>query len=71
MDQFCPSMEKIKNNKSNKYSASELQRRICTKCGINYPTLVGLKAHAAVCCRVEILDSDDSDSDIDDFVFLD
>ena len=55
-DTFCPKMNQIKHHSGK----TELQRRICSSCGIYYPTLVALKSHSAVCSFENILDDEDN-----------
>ena len=43
---------------------TELQRRICSRCNIYYPTLAALKPHSAVCSFEPLLEDED-DIDLD------
>ena len=50
---------------------TELDRRVCTFCGVYYPTLTALASHTAV-CRVEDVEcSSESDSDEETYNFGD
>ena len=59
-DTFCPKMNHIKHHTGK----TELQRRICSRCNIYYPTLAALKPHIAV-CSFEVLHEDNDDLDLD------
>ena len=53
------------NNIKHKSGKTELQRRICPKCDIYYPTLKALKTHSAICVNVVHVDRDDEDLELD------
>ena len=60
-DTYCPKMNHIKHHTGN----TELQRRICSRCNIYYPTLAALKPHTAICSFDTLLEDDDDDDDDD------
>ena len=59
-DTFCPIMSQIKH----KSGKTELQRRICSKCSIYYPTLKALNSHSAHCRSISS-EEDDDDLELD------
>ena len=59
-DTFCPKMSQIKH----KSGKTELQRRICSKCSIYYPTLKALNSHSAHCSSISS-EEDDDDLELD------
>ena len=59
-DTFCPKMNQIKHVSGK----TELQRRVCTKCSIYYPTLKALNAHSTV-CTTDISSLEDEDLELD------
>ena len=68
-DTHCPTRLKIKH----KSGLTELARRTCSSCGIYYPTLVALKAHAPVCSGEDLSGSDmeEESENPDEFTFED
>ena len=59
-DTFCPKMNQIKHISGK----TELQRRVCRKCSIYYPTLKALNAHSTV-CTTDISSLEDEDLELD------
>ena len=57
---YCTKINHIKHHTGK----TELQRRICSRCNIYYPTLAALKPHSAVCSFDTLLE-DNNDLDLD------
>ena len=60
-DTYCPKMNQIKH----KSGKTELERRVCQRCNIYYPTLKALKAHLVVCKADVSPSEEDEDMDLD------
>ena len=61
-DTYCPKMSVVKHRSG----ISELNRRICSKCGIYYPTLKALQSHRSECESIVFASVDDEPEDTDD-----
>ena len=66
-DTFCSKMNQIKH----KSGKNELDQRVCTKCGIYYPTLKALNTHLTQCTTtISTSDEDDEDIELDQVILI-
>ena len=53
------------NHINHRSGKTELQRRVCRKCSIYYPTLKALKAHSVVCTTDSSALDEEEDLELD------